>query len=99
MAGHGTMGQLGKIRSWLLPGTKKPPAYRADLTPDTRSLPEADKWALSEFILQELVPVVDVHPYPLDELLLMCSTLAFFKPDAIFEWGTHAGKSARIFYE
>ena len=69
------------------------------MNPATHSLPEADKWILSDFILQNLIPVVGVHPYPLDELLLMCSTLAYFKPDMILEWGTHYGKSARTFYE
>jgi cephalosporin hydroxylase len=29
----------------------------------------------------------------------MCSTVAYFEPDIIIEWGTHYGKSARIFYE
>ena len=73
--------------------------YNPNLNIAARSLPEADKWELSEFILQKLVPVVGIHPYPLDELLLMCSTLAYFQPDIILEWGTHTGKSARIFYE
>jgi cephalosporin hydroxylase len=73
--------------------------YPTDLSPATRSLPEANKWILSEFILDNLVPVIGVHPYPLDELLLMCSTVAYFHPDMIIEWGTHLGKSARVFYE
>lgn len=90
---------MKRFRSWIFSKTKSLPAYSADLNPATRSLPEADKWALSEFILQKLEPVVGVHPYPLDELLLMCSTLAYFKPEIIIEWGTHYGKSARIFYE
>jgi cephalosporin hydroxylase len=75
------------------------PDYSADFTRFTRSLPEADKWILSDFVLNKLVPVVGIHPYPLDELLLMCSTMAYFKPDIIIEWGTHLGKSARVFYE
>lgn len=45
------------------------------------------------------MPVVGVHPYPLDELLLMCATVAYFKPQIIIEWGTHFGVSARVFYE
>jgi len=64
-----------------------------------RSLPEADKWALSAFVIETLVPIVGVRPYPLDELLLMCSTVAYFKPGIIIEWGTHLGKSTRVFYE
>jgi cephalosporin hydroxylase len=31
--------------------------------------------------------------------MLMVSTVCRFKPSMIFEWGTHIGKSARIFYE
>lgn len=60
---------------------------------------EVDKWALSEFILNKLVPIVGVHPYPLDELMLMSATVCRLQPTYIFEWGTHVGKSARIFYE
>jgi predicted O-methyltransferase YrrM len=84
-----------------LPDANRPvlPDYPADFTHATRSLPEANKWILSEFILDKLVPVIGVHPYPLDELLFMCSTVAYFHPDIIIEWGTHLGKSARIFYE
>jgi len=90
---------MNQLHNWLSPKIKIKSAYQAELNPATRALPEADKWALSGFILQKLIPVVGIHPYPLDELLLMCSTLAYFKPDIILEWGTHYGKSARIFYE
>lgn len=87
------------ISGWIFSKTDDLPAYPADLNPSTRSMPEANKWILSEFVAQKLVPVVGIHPYPLDELLLMCATMAYFKPDAILEWGTYYGKSARIFYE
>jgi hypothetical protein len=90
---------MNRLRSWFFPKLRILPTYQDGLNPATRSLPEADKWILSEFILQKLVPVVGIHPYPLDEILLMCSTLAYFKPDMILEWGTHYGKSARTFYE
>lgn len=60
---------------------------------------ELDKWIISDFILNKLIPVVGIHPFPLDELMLMTSTVCYFKPQYIFEWGTHVGKSARIFYE
>jgi predicted O-methyltransferase YrrM len=70
-----------------------------DLTPSSRSFPEADKWTLSAFVIEALVPLVGVRPYPLDELLLMCSTVAYFRPGIIIEWGTHLGVSARIFHE
>lgn len=73
--------------------------FSNDLNLSTRSLPEANKWVLSKFIIDKLIRIVGIQPYPLDELLFMCSTLAYFKPDVIFEWGTHYGKSARVFYE
>ncbi len=60
---------------------------------------EVNKWVISNFIVKGLVPVVGVHPYPLDELMLMTTAVTFFRPQYIFEWGTHIGKSARIFYE
>ena len=72
---------------------------RAEFSPSNRSLPEADKWALSAFVIDTLIPIVGVRPYPLDELLLMCSTAAYFRPGIIIEWGTHLGMSARVFYE
>jgi cephalosporin hydroxylase len=60
---------------------------------------EVDKWAISDFIVNRLVAIVGTHPYPLDELLLMAAALCRLKPTHILEWGTHVGKSARIFFE
>ncbi len=60
---------------------------------------EVNNWIISEFVLKELVPVVGVHPFPLNELMLMSSAVCRFKPSLIFEWGTNIGKSARVFYE
>ncbi len=60
---------------------------------------EVDNWAVSQFVLQRLVPVVGVHPFPLHELMLMVAAVCRTQPSQIFEWGTHIGKSARIFYE
>ena len=60
---------------------------------------EVDNWKLSSFILRKVVPVVGAHPFPLNELLLMSAAVAWIKPTHIFDWGTHIGKSARIFYE
>lgn len=60
---------------------------------------EINKWELSRYVLNELVPVSDIKPFPFDELMLMCSTVIYFKPDIIFDWGTHIGKSALIFYK
>jgi len=60
---------------------------------------EVNNWIVSEFVLNRLVPVAGIHPFPLDELMLMTSAVCRFKPELIFEWGTNIGKSARIFYE
>ncbi len=60
---------------------------------------EVDGWLISEFVLAKLVPVVGVHPFPLQELMLMASSVCRLRPHLIFEWGTHIGKSARIFHE
>lgn len=60
---------------------------------------EVDNWQLSQFVLQRLVPVVGTHPFPLHELMLMSAAVCRFRPPQIYEWGTHIGKSARVFYE
>lgn len=60
---------------------------------------EVDNWEVSDFVVGNLVPIVGVRPFPLNELCLMVAAVAALKPTHIFEWGTHVGKSARIFYE
>jgi cephalosporin hydroxylase len=60
---------------------------------------EVGTWAISEFILNKVVPIVGVHPFPLNELSLMVSAVCRIQPSHIFEWGTNVGTSARIFYE
>jgi cephalosporin hydroxylase len=60
---------------------------------------EVNNWIISEFVVGTLVPIVGVHPFPLNELFLMVSAVCRLKPNYIVEWGTHLGKSARIFYE
>lgn len=60
---------------------------------------EVNNWAVSEHVIYDLVPVVGVHPYPINELCLMAATVCALQPTHIFEWGTNLGKSARIFYE
>jgi len=60
---------------------------------------EINNWAISEFILKRLIPIVGVRPFPLNELFFITTTVLRFNPTHIFEWGTHVGKSARIFYE
>jgi hypothetical protein len=60
---------------------------------------EVDLWTLSDFVLDTIVPVVGVRPYPLNELLLMTAAACRLKPTIVFDWGTHIGVSARIFFE
>lgn len=60
---------------------------------------EVNNWIVSEFVVDKLVPAVGMHPFPLNELMLMTSAVCRFKPELIFEWGTNIGKSARVFYE
>lgn len=61
--------------------------------------PEVDKFIISQFVLETLIPAIGFHPFPLDELMLMTATVVALKPSHIFEWGTHMGKSARAFHE
>jgi len=68
------------------------------LNPDATEF-EVNNWIISEFVVNRLVPVVGMHPFPLNELMLMTATVCRFRPELIFEWGTNIGKSARIFYE
>jgi cephalosporin hydroxylase len=60
---------------------------------------EVDLWILSRFLLEKIVPLVGTHPYPLNELLLMTAAACRLRPSVVFDWGTHIGASARIFYE
>ena len=60
---------------------------------------EVDNHLLAKFIVNEIIPVIGYHPFPLSELNLMTATVCRLQPDYIIEWGTHIGKSARIFYE
>lgn len=54
---------------------------------------------ISQFVISKLIPIVGFSPYPINELLLMTAAVCGLKPDYIFEWGTHLGVSARVFYE
>jgi cephalosporin hydroxylase len=60
---------------------------------------EVNNWVISNFVLSKLLPIVGVRPFPLNELMIMSGAVCRLKPTHIFEWGTHIGKSARIFYE
>ncbi|KKQ33961.1 MAG: hypothetical protein US50_C0067G0009, partial [Candidatus Nomurabacteria bacterium GW2011_GWB1_37_5] len=60
---------------------------------------EVDNWIISSFVIKKLIPSVGIKPFPLSELCLLSSAVCYFRPTHIFEWGTHIGKSARVFYE
>lgn len=60
---------------------------------------EVQMWNVSEFIIRKIVPLVGVHPFPLNELALMVAAVCRIRPTHIYEWGTNIGVSARIFYE
>lgn len=60
---------------------------------------EVNNWTISRFVLDRLVPVVGVHPFPLNEQMLMVAAVCRLRPALIFEWGTNIGTSARIFHE
>lgn len=73
---------------------------KADASPNLGATEfEVNNWAISEFVVGRLVPIVGMHPYPLNELMLMVGTICRFKPTHVFEWGTNVGTSARVFYE
>ena len=82
------------LKSFLKKSNYKDPAVNINSTEF-----EVNKWIVSEYVANRLMPVAGVHPFPLDELMLMTSAVCRFKPELIFEWGTNIGKSARIFYE
>jgi cephalosporin hydroxylase len=60
---------------------------------------EVDNWAISRFVTEKLTPCVGVHPFPLNELMLMVAAVCWLRPAQVFDWGTNIGKSARIFYD
>lgn len=85
---------INTIKKLILPGKVLRPIKN-----DLSSEPEIDSWEISEFILKKIIPIVGIRPFPLNELMLMISSLCLTNPDFVIEWGTHHGKSARIFYE
>ena len=60
---------------------------------------EINSGVISHFVIKKLVPLLGFGPFPLNEQFLLAATVCRFKPGLIFEWGTHVGKSARLFYE
>jgi len=103
------MGLRTRLVHWLAQGnelaslrqsTAVPPASSENPTRNRDSLTfEVNGWETSAFVLQKLVPLTGVHPFPLHELLLMTAAVCNLQPKVIFEWGTNIGKSARIFHE
>ena len=77
---------------------KKSLTKEASINPNLGEF-EVDNWMLSRFVVKKLLPAVGYRPFPLTELMLMSGTVCRFRPTHIFEWGTHIGKSARVFYE
>jgi cephalosporin hydroxylase len=75
------------------------PSWPDPVPNSTASEFEVDLWTLSRFLLERVVPIVGTHPYPLNELLLMTGAACRLRPSVVFDWGTHIGASARIFYE
>ena len=98
----GARSLLGRVRRRLAPAANKfsvTTGWSDPVRNPTASEFEVDLWLLSRFVLEKIVPVVGAHPYPLNELLLMTGAACRLKPSVIFDWGTHIGASARIFYE
>jgi hypothetical protein len=90
---------IGRLRTFLqkrrfLPLSRENPAKNP-----TCSEFEVDNWAISQYVLEKLVPRVGIHPFPLNELMLMVAAVCRLRPAQIFDWGTNIGKSARVFYE
>lgn len=77
----------------------RPQRHEARDIVKTGSLFEVDCWILSELLLKEVIPKIGVRPYPLNEQMLMAAAVAFVQPKIIVEWGTHLGKSARLFWQ
>jgi cephalosporin hydroxylase len=81
----------------LKPKTKN--HYQSPVVNPNSSELELNKWIISDFVSEVLYPITKNRPFPLDEQMLMTETVCRFKPKYIFDWGTHIGKSARIFWE
>lgn len=77
----------------------RPKTHDAKTISKEGSIFEVDCWVLSEILLDRVIPKIGISPYPLNEQMLMAAAIAFVKPKMIIEWGTHFGKSARLFWE
>ena len=61
--------------------------------------PESNLFIISQFIETKLLPITGHSPFPLNEQVLIVSTICKLRPSHIFEWGTNIGVSARLFFE
>lgn len=77
------------------------PKKKLHLMPAMRvgSKTEFQLWNISDFVLNTIVPIMGVRPFPLNELMLLVGATVETQPTEIFEWGTNVGVSARIFHE
>lgn len=82
-----------------LPIIHRKPIYTDPRPTHLGQLFEVDNWIISQFVLKVLIPIVGYKPFPLPELQLMVAAVTYFKPTHLFDWGTHIGKAARIFWE
>lgn len=90
------MNVLSGVRRWA---TGHSPQIRDPARNIDCSAFEVDNWAVSRFVFGRLVPIIGMHPFPINEQVLMVAAVCRVKPSHILEWGTHIGKSARLFYE
>ncbi len=94
------MSLKSRIKQFIRPAAAEACGTPSDPAKNTRSSQfEIDGWVISQFVVEKIVPVAGVHPFPLQELMLMASAVCRLRPPMVFEWGTHIGKSARIFHE
>jgi len=60
---------------------------------------ESELHDASKFVVEVLYPLIKSQPYPINEQILMTCVAKTRDIDYIFEYGTHFGVSARIWYE
>jgi cephalosporin hydroxylase len=89
---------MNKLKPFVKAKFKRIPAQSPVVNPESNML-EVNKWTISDFVSKKLSPLTKNRPFPLDEQMLMTSAVCIVQPDIIFDWGTHIGKSARVFYE
>lgn len=75
------------------------PAFADPVRNPNASEFEVDLWELSRFVVERCIPVIGVHPYPLNEQVLMAAAACRLRPGVVFDWGTNRGHSARLLQE